>query len=163
LDDLRIASPDFTAHQQHLQAVFERLRLFVINLKKCVFAVDSFKFLGHVVSAQGAKPISSYVEAVDKRPPPTTVKELQIFLGLMNFYQRFLPGMAVILRPLTDALKGNRPPSDPLVWTPDLEASFVAAKAALSKATWLGLPDPKARLALHVDASSSHIGAALHQ
>jgi hypothetical protein len=44
-----------------------------------------------------------------------------------------------------------------------MEASFVAAKAALGKATWLGHPDPKARLALHMDASSSHIGAALHQ
>ncbi len=120
LDDLRIASPDFTSHQQHLRAVFERLRLFglVIILEKCVFAVDSFQFLGHVASAQGAKPIASYVEAVDKRPPPTTVKELQIFLGLVNFYRRFLPGVAVILRPLTDALKGNRPPSDPLEWTP---------------------------------------------
>jgi hypothetical protein len=44
-----------------------------------------------------------------------------------------------------------------------MEASFLAVKAALSKATWLGHPDPKARLALQVDASFSHIGAALHQ
>jgi hypothetical protein len=110
LDNLRIASPNFTSHQQHLRAVFERLRLFglVINLEKCVFAVYSFEFLGHVVSAQGDKPIASYMEAVDKRPPPTMVKELQIFLGLVNFYWRFLPGVAVILRPLTDTL----------LWTP---------------------------------------------
>jgi hypothetical protein len=165
LDDLRIASPGLKAHQQHLQAVFERLRLFglVINLEKCVFAVDSFEFLGHVVSAQGARPITSYVEAVDQRPPPTTIKELQVFLGLVNFYRRFLPGIAVTLRPLTDALKGNRVALDLLVWSPEMEASFVAAKAALGKATWLGHPDPKARLALHMASSASHIGAALHQ
>ncbi len=53
LNDLHIASPDLKAYQQHLRLVFERLRLFglVINLEKCIFAVDSFEFLGHVVSA----------------------------------------------------------------------------------------------------------------
>jgi hypothetical protein len=44
-----------------------------------------------------------------------------------------------------------------------MEASFVEAKAALCRATWLGHPDPASQLALHVDASSSHVGAALHQ
>jgi hypothetical protein len=44
-----------------------------------------------------------------------------------------------------------------------MEASFEAAKLALSKATWLGHPDPRAALTLHVDASASHVGAALHQ
>jgi hypothetical protein len=114
LDDLRIASPDLESHQLHLRAVFERLRLFglVINLEKCVFSVDSFEFLGHIVSAQGARPITSYVEAVERRPPPTTIKELQVFLGLVNFYRRFLPGVAVTLRPLTDALRGSRPASE---------------------------------------------------
>jgi hypothetical protein len=50
----------------------------------------SYLFLGHLVSAQGAKPIASFVEAVEKRPAPTTIKELQVFLGLVNFYRRFL-------------------------------------------------------------------------
>ncbi len=165
LDDLRIASPDLEAHQRHLRLVLERLRQFglVINLDKCVFAVDSFEFLGHVVSSQGARPIKSYVEAVEKRPPPKTVKELQVFLGLVNFYRRFLPGVAVTLRPLTNALRGNRAASEVLTWTREMESSFLEAKASLSRATWLGHPSPTAHLALHVNASSSHIGAALHQ
>ncbi len=165
LDNLRIASPDLETHQHHLRQVFRRLQRFglVINLEKCVFAVESFEFLGNLVSAEGAKPLSSYVEAVDKRSPPTTIKELQVFLGLVNFYRRFLPGVAVTLRPLTDVLRGSPPASEQLVWSPEMEASFVAAKAALGRATWLGHPDPEAKLALHVDASSSHIGAALHQ
>jgi hypothetical protein len=145
--------------------IFERLRQFslVINLEKCVFALDSFEFLGHVVSAQWARPITSYVEAVEKRPPTTTIRELQVFLGLVNFYRRFLHGVTITLRPLTDTLKGNWPASDQLVWTLEMEASFMAAKDTLSRAAWLGHPDAAARLALHVDASSSHIGAALHQ
>jgi hypothetical protein len=165
LDDLRIASPDLEAHRRHLRLVLERLRQFglVINLDKCVFAVDSFEFLGHVVSSQRARPIKSYVEAVEKRPLPRTVKELQVFLGLVNFYRRFLPGVAVTLRPLTDALRGNKAASEELTWTREMEDSFLEAKASLSRATWLGHPSPTAHLALHVDASSSHIGAALHQ
>jgi hypothetical protein len=77
--------------------VFERLRQFslVINMEKCVFAVDSLEFLDHVVSAQGARAIISYVKAVEKKPPPTTIRELQVFLGLGNFYRRFLSGRHV--------------------------------------------------------------------
>jgi hypothetical protein len=67
-----------------------------------------------------------------------------------------------MLRPLTDTFKGSQLATNKLTWTPEMEAG-VAAKAALSRVTWLGHPDPTAYLALHVDASSSHIGAALHQ
>jgi hypothetical protein len=71
-DDLRIASPDLGAHRQHFRQVFQRLQQFglVFNLEKCVFAVKAFEFLGHLVSAKGARPLTSYVEAVEKRPPP---------------------------------------------------------------------------------------------
>jgi transposase InsO family protein len=165
LDDLRIASPDRATHFSHLRQVFGRLRDFglVISLEKCDFCVDSFEFLGHQVSALGARPVHSYVEAVKERRPPTTVRELQVFLGLVNFYRRFIPGVARDLLPLTDALKGNKPASEKLDWSPALQAAFERAKAALSEATWLAHPHPKARLALHVDASASHVGAALHQ
>ncbi len=84
---LRIASLDLETHMQHLRLVFARLQEFglVINCEKCVFVVDTSEMLGHQVSAQGTKPLSSYMEAVEKRPPPTTTKELQVLLGLVNF------------------------------------------------------------------------------
>jgi hypothetical protein len=165
LDDLRVASPDLDTHLLHLRAVFERLRDFglVISLEKCAFCVESFEFLGHHVSASGARPLSSYVEAVRARQPPSTVKELQTFLGLVNFYRRFLPAAARTLLPLTEALKGGCPASSPLVWTAEMESAFQAAKSGLEKATCLAHPHPRAKLALHVDASASHVGAALHQ
>jgi hypothetical protein len=93
LDDLHIASPDLGTHQQHLHLVLERLRDFrlVINQEKCVFAVDSFVFLSHQVSAESVRPLRTYVEAVEKQPSPTMHKALQIvFLGLINFYRRCL-------------------------------------------------------------------------
>jgi hypothetical protein len=69
LNDLPIASPDLHAHQLHLHLVFQRLRQFglIINLEKCVFTVGAFEFLGHLRIAEGAKPLSSYVEAMEKR------------------------------------------------------------------------------------------------
>jgi hypothetical protein len=75
LDDLRVASVDLETHMQHLHLVFARLREFglVINREKCTFPVDTLELLGHQVSAQGAQPLRSYVEAVEKRPPSTTV------------------------------------------------------------------------------------------
>jgi hypothetical protein len=71
--------------------------------------------------------------------------------------------VAITLRPLTDTLRGNRPASEQLVWSPETEAGFVAAKAALRRDMWLGHLYPMAQLALHVGASAPHIGAALHQ
>jgi hypothetical protein len=132
-------------------------------LEKCVFAVASFELLGHVVSAQGARPLSSNVEAIEQRPPPTTIKERQVFLGLINFYRRFIPGAACILKPITDALKDSRPAQEPLTWSPGMAVSFEAVKIALLRATWLVLLDLTVALALHVDASASHVGEALHQ
>jgi hypothetical protein len=81
LDDLWMAAPDLKTHQLHIRLVFDRLRLFglIINLEKCVFVVASFEFLGHVVSAQGARLITSYVEALERRPRPTTIKGVQVF------------------------------------------------------------------------------------
>jgi hypothetical protein len=86
-----------------------------------------------------------------------------VFLGLINFYRRFLPGVASFLKPLTDTLRGSKSAQEAVTWSPEMETSFEAAKHALSRATWLGHPDPSATLALHVDASASHVGAALHQ
>jgi hypothetical protein len=98
---------------------------------------------------QGARPLCSYVEAVERRPRPTTIKELQMFLGLINFFRRFLPGAASILKPLTDALRGSKSAQESIAWSQEMEVSFEAAKRALSSTTWLGHPDPGSALALH--------------
>ncbi len=79
----------------------------MINLEKCVFGVESIDFLGHRVSAAGVEPLPDHMEAVTKFPRPSTVKELQGFLGLVNFYRHFIPAAASILKSLTDSLKGG--------------------------------------------------------
>ena len=162
LDDLRVASQ---SPQEHITHLFQRLRVFglVINLEKCTFNVSEIEFLGHTVSSCGALPLQSNVEAVQKFPEPATIKEMQVFLGIVNFYRRFIPNAAHALLPLTDCLKGSKPASLPVSWSPAISRAFMEAKASLISSTWLQHPDPAAKLALHVDAGGSRVGAVLQQ
>jgi hypothetical protein len=162
LDDHLIASQTLEEHLLHLQQFFQVLQDngLTINPAKCVFAVSSLKFLGHMVDEAGITPLPRHVAAVQDCPPPTDVKQLQRFLGLINFYRRFLPAVARTLQPLTDLLKGS---PKVLLWSPAAEAAFVAAKAALVAAVPLCHPAPHAVLSLAVDASDSHVGGVLQQ
>jgi len=81
----------------------------------------------------------------------------------MNFYRRFVPGAARLHRPLTEALKGSPRPSTPVERTEEMRSAFQAAKDALRSAAGLAFPRPQAELALMVDASAEHVGAALQQ
>jgi hypothetical protein len=73
------------------------------------------------------------VEAVQRHPPPTTIKELQGFLGMVNFYRRFIPSAATILLPLTNCLRGGRKGGEKVEWTPEMDAAFAAVKADLNR------------------------------
>jgi cleavage and polyadenylation specificity factor subunit 1 len=165
LDDVLVSSADETQHAADLRQLFCRLREhgLVINAEKCLFGVKELDFLGHRVSAAGASPLPAYVEAVESFPPPSTVKETQQFLGLVNFYRRFLPGLAATLKPLTDTLRRTKKGTDAVPWTGDKEAAFTAAKKMLAAATRLAHPNPAAQLSLAVDASATHVGASLQQ
>ena len=162
LDDILVSSANRADHLQHLSQVLTLLsdNGLVINPAKCVFAQSSVEFLGHLVTAGGIVPMQRHVSALQDFPRPANIKSLQRFLGLVNFYCRFLPGIAGILKPLTDALAGNPKSLD---WSPSLERSFVAAKSALAAATPLVHPSTSARISLAVDASATHAGDALQQ
>ncbi len=156
LDDILVASPDPDSHRRHLRQLFDRLREYglVLNANKCVFGQSAVEFLGHSVTGDGAAPLEDKTAAIRAFPRPTTVKELQGFLGTVNFYRRFIPGAAKILAPLTNALKGGGKGSIAIGWSPAMEAAFLAAKASLVSAATLAHPSPSAELGLMVDASS---------
>jgi transposase InsO family protein len=165
LDDIIVASQSVSDHLQHLRVLFQRLQAagLEINREKCVFGAAAVDFLGHHVSAAGTSPIASNVAAIQRHPQPTTVKELQGFLGVINFYRRFVPSAAKILRPLTDVLRGNPAQSARLEWLPVMAAAFQVAKDALCQTVKLVHPSPGAEIYLMVDASNDHVGAALQQ
>jgi hypothetical protein len=117
-------------HLEHLQIFFEILRDngLTINPSKCSFDVSSVKFLGHMVSESGVVPLPRHVEAISGFPRPTDLRQLQRFLGLINFYRRFLPAIAGVLKPLTDLLRGA---PKKLLWSSDADqlSKQVAAMA----------------------------------
>jgi hypothetical protein len=169
LDDILIASRDLAKHMRHLRQVFKILQDagLQINPAKCTFSVSSLTFLGHNVDSSSISPMEKHVKALTDFPPPSDLKHLQRFLGLINFYRRFLPEIAGTLQPLTDLLRGN---PKTLVWSESAAAAFcaakaalAAAKAALAAATALVHPFPGAVISLATDASDTHIGGVLQQ
>nr|VZH89081.1 unnamed protein product [Spirometra erinaceieuropaei] len=112
IDDLLVASRNEEEHKEHLALVFDRLDKFgvVINPSKCVLGVPSLEFLGHQVDSEGLRPLPSKVESVRNFPPPTSKRQLQRFLGMVNFYRRFLPNCTDLMLPLTNMLSGTKGP-----------------------------------------------------
>ena len=162
LDNVLVASASPDQHICHLKQLFEALRKFglVINRNKCVFGACELDFLGHRVSAVGVRPLPEKVRAVTEYQVPQTVKSLQRFLGMLNFYRRFLPNIAAVLRPLTDALAGA---PKRVVWTPPMTSAFEEAKRRLAHATLLVHPCSGAELRLRTDASKRAVAGAVHQ
>jgi hypothetical protein len=133
-----------------------------INLKKCVFGKESIDFLGHNVSSASVCPLQDRVEALINFKTPTTVSAMQRFLGMVNYYHRFVPHLATILKPLYSLIKSCRPNST-IELGEDLIKSFLKAKKSLSQASLLTFPDSAAPLALTTDASDDAVGAVLEQ
>jgi hypothetical protein len=161
LDDILIFSKDKAEHFQHLNTVFQILADSGLRLNpaKCTFAASEIDCLGHRVTATGLASLSFRIQPILNFPLPSDVKSLQQFLGMLNFYRRFLPGIACILKPLTDACKG----SGSIQWTEHMQAAFQSAKSVLASAVPLQHPKPSATLSLATDASDTHVGAVLQQ
>ena len=117
-------------------------------------------FLSHRVSSHGVTPLPDTVEAVRAFPKPTTIKGLQQFLGMVNYYHRFVPRAASIIQPLFAATAGK---AKIVEWSPEMEAAFGSVKEALAAATMLVHPQEGAPTAITVDASCVAVGAVLEQ
>ncbi|GFX22285.1 hypothetical protein TNCV_2951261 [Trichonephila clavipes] len=154
-------------HRSHLRTIFQRLSSYglKLNISKCVFGVTELIFLGHLITPDGIKPLPDKVQAVLDYKQPETVGSLRKFLGLLNFYRRFLPKAAEQQYLLSEFLKGSKDKKDskPLNWSSEAITAFQRCKQALADAALLAHPSPSAPLALHVDASDYAIGGALHQ
>ena len=164
LDDILVASTNHAQHADHLKALFERLRRFglVVNLAKCVFGVAEIDFLGHRLNQHGAFPLPAKVDAIRRFAQPTSIKGLQEFVGMVNFYHRFIPAAARHMQPLFAALAGKSKFSH-LTWTDEMANAFTTTKQALADATMLAHPLHDATTALTVDASDKAIGGVLEQ
>uniref|UniRef100_A0A3B5KTJ2 ribonuclease H n=1 Tax=Takifugu rubripes TaxID=31033 RepID=A0A3B5KTJ2_TAKRU len=164
LDDILVVSTSQAEHVAHLRALVQRLSQhgLIINPAKCQFGLSTIDFLGHHVTRYGAVPLPEKVEAIASFPHPVTVKALQEFLGMVNFYHRFLPRAADLMRPLYDCLKGAVP-KHMLDWSDVRQRAFENVKAALANATLLAHPLPDAPISITTDASDYAVGAVHEQ
>jgi cleavage and polyadenylation specificity factor subunit 1 len=136
----------------------------LLNLSKCVFHVSEISFLGYKISFHGSQPLPDRVQDLQVSPPPKTIAQLRRFLGMLNFYRRFIPHAASSQVPLHNILSGPKTKgSTPVPWTDSLLQSFNDCKTSLSQATLLAHPDTSAPLALVTDASTTAMGAVLQQ
>jgi hypothetical protein len=129
-----------------------------------VFGAQEVDYLGHKISSEGTQPPASRVSAINNFPRPETVKDLRRFLGIVNFYRRFVKNAASIQAPLHAFLKHSRKNDKTCIqWTTDSESAFAKCKSALSEAALLAHPLMDAPLRLTTDASDSAIGGVLEQ
>lgn len=166
VDDVLVFSPDKETHGQHLRTLFQRFHEYgvVINPSKCILGAKEVVFLGYLINAEGTQPPQDRIRALLEFPPPKTVQGVRRFLGMLNYYRRFIPHAAKSQAPLIEAVANtNGKGAKPFIWSPELLEQFKACKDSLSRATLLQHPVNNAPLALFTDASSVHVGACLQQ
>ncbi len=102
LDDIIVFAPDFDTHLARLEAVLIRIREanFTLEPDKCVFAVNTIKYLGYIVGPDGQSPDPLLVEAIVNFPKPKTIKDIRCFIGMCSVYRKFVKGFSRIAEPI---------------------------------------------------------------
>ena len=161
IDDIVVYSKTLEEHVEHLRIVFQTLRENELYVKKekCSFAKNEVDFLGHKIKDGKLLMEQSKVKAIQDWEPPTKVPTLRSFLGLVNYYRRFIKGYSAIAAPLTDLLKKNKT----WEWTDRCQQAFEDLKKALMEEPVLRLPDLSKPFEVHTDASDFAIGGVLMQ
>jgi len=159
LDDIIVTSSTMEEHLEQLVAVSKRLEEygFKANREKCKFLRSFVEYLGHVISAEGLHQSPKKVKAITEMPTPQDVTQLHAFLGMVQYYARFLPDLATHLAPLHRLLQKEVKWS----WGAEKEASFRVVKEMLLQDKALVHYDPDLPLVLATDSSSYGLSAVL--
>lgn len=122
IDDILIFSKSFNEHIEHLTKLLEAIQKegFRLKFTKCKFAESSVKYLGHVISNNSIRPLKDNLISIKNFPIPKTQKNVRQFLGKINFYNKYIPNIAITLDPLHNLLrKGQK-----FLWTKECHESF---------------------------------------
>jgi hypothetical protein len=161
IDDITVHSQNLNQHFYHLKTVIQRLvdANLKINIEKCTFIADEISILGHVIKNKQIKMDQEKIEAVKNRLPPTNIKQLQSFIGLCNYYRRFVKSYAHIVKPMLNLLRIDTP----FIWDNECQVAFDKIKHKLTSYPILVAPDLTKTFRLYTDASGYAIGAVLTQ
>ena len=159
IDDIIVTGRTPAEHIEHLEEVLKRLLRHGVRVKrqKCRFLQPSVSFLGHRIDATGIHPLDDKLQAIVQAPAPTNVPELRSFLGLINYYGKFIQNAATILAPLNQLLRKDAK----WRWSSECARSFEEAKTVLSSSSVLVHYDPALPIRLAGDASAYGIGAVI--
>ncbi|MGL5500526.1 MAG: reverse transcriptase/ribonuclease H family protein, partial [Plesiomonas shigelloides] len=161
LDDILVYSRNVEEHKRHLRIVLSTLRAhqFYAKREKCQIGKSELSYLGHIVSKEGLRVDPKKIVAVVDWATPTDVGQLRSFLGLANYFRKFVQGFSLLVAPLTNLTrKGLR-----WNWTAECEKAFQDVKQALVGAPVLRMPDFAKPFEVVCDASCVGIGAVLLQ
>ena len=159
VDDILVSCANDGDHFKNLEEVFKRLAKAGLQLKKgkCVFMEPQVTYLGHSVSKEGIQPMEDKVEAITNAPPPRNVSELKSYLGMINYYQKFLPNLSSVLALLHRLLNSKTH----WHWGKDQQQVFEQSKSFHKSSRLLVHYDNKTELILECDASQNGLGAVL--
>ena len=167
LDDIIMFAKTQQEAITRLGTVFQKLREAGLKLQpsKCELFKTSLLYLGHIVSEDGIRTDPKKIEAVLQWPMPVTVTNVRSFLGLTNYYRRFLKGYAKIVRPLTNLISGENMDKKKalVVWTSECQEAFEQLKKLCTETPVLVYPDFSKPFKLHIDACNWGLGAILYQ
>lgn len=161
MDDICIVAKDEQQAIERMEIVFKRASDagLKINWKKCQFLLKRIEFLGHIVEDGTIKPSQAKIADVQKFKEPTTVKQIEQFLGLTGYFRKFIQGYSTIAKPLSDLKRKEVK----FVFGKEQKAAFEILKKKLCEDPVLRIYRDDAETQLHTDASKAGFGAILMQ
>jgi hypothetical protein len=161
MDDILIFTDTLEEHRLVVKRVLQILQDNNLYLKpdKCVFETEKVEFLGLILSKDKVEMDPVKIEGVSQWPAPRSVKELQSFLGFINFYRRFIEDFSKIAKPLHNLTKKDVK----FIWTTEHQEAFDSLKTRVTSAPILVQPDARRPFKLETDASDYATGAILSQ
>ena len=137
-----------------------RQKHITLNKDKLKFKLLELSYVGHVISAEGLKPDPAKVEAILDMPSPSDKQGVRRFMGMVNYLQKFAPGLSELTKPIRDLLKEDVE----FVWEESVHGEcFKCVKAMIASAPVLKFFDPREEVVLQCDASQHGLGACLMQ
>ncbi|XP_047517455.1 uncharacterized protein K02A2.6-like isoform X1 [Pieris napi] len=158
-DDILLKSRDFKSHLETIEKVFSILQNNGLKIKKnkCNFLASEVKYLGYIIDKDGIRVDPDKVKAIVGMVYPKNVSELKSFLGMVNFYGKFIKNLSTHLAPLYELLKAGKQ----FIWSKESSLAFNKVKKLLCSAEVLVHFDISAESIVTCDASSYGVGCVL--
>ena len=161
LDDIIMYNSTPEEHLPHIKTVFEKLHHAKLSMKlsKCHFFTKEIQYLGHILGAEGIRPVPAKTEAIKAMHPPVNPKQVHAFLGLVGYCRKFITNFAKIAKPLTMLTRMDVK----FKWKETHHCTFMKLKDAIIQAPILRYPDTTKPYIVYTDASNDACGAQLSE